>query len=188
MDDFVLSALSSNTVNGLLALHGRHQPGGPSDQVCAHALLSPRTSRPSSFSRMTSASARRAFIRRAAPSRAAPTAPPVGTRNWTVTQGSVTVISNAFVRFGRSPIRWRWPPARCSASSRPPPATVTSSAYNLRGPCAVGWWDGSVDPLSRRAQDLISGNNGAFFYGATNVAPGFVGGQGFFFLANRRQR
>jgi hypothetical protein len=55
-------------------------------------------------------------------------------------------------------------------------------AYSLRGPCAVGWWNGSVDPLSQRAQDLISGNNGAFFYGATNVAPGFVGNQGFFFL------
>ena len=51
-------------------------------------------------------------------------------------------------------------------------------SYNLRGPCAVGWWNGSVDPLSQRAQDLISGNNGAFLYGATNVAPGFVGGQG----------
>ena len=44
-------------------------------------------------------------------------------------------------------------------------------SYNLRGPCAVGWWNGSVDPLSRRAQDLISGNDGAFFNGATNVAP-----------------
>ena len=51
-------------------------------------------------------------------------------------------------------------------------------SYNLRGPCAVGWWNGSVDPLSQRAQDLISGNNGAFFYGATNVAPGFVGAAG----------
>ena len=40
--------------------------------------------------------------------------------------------------------------------------------YNLRGPCAVGWWNGSVDPLSQRALDLISGNNGAFLNGATN--------------------
>ena len=55
-------------------------------------------------------------------------------------------------------------------------------AYNLRGPCAVGWWNGSVDPLSQRAQDLISGNNGAFFNGATNVAPGIRRrGEGFFF-------
>jgi hypothetical protein len=59
----------------------------------------------------------------------------------------------------------------------------------LRGPCAVGWWNGSLNPLSGRAQDLISGNDGAFYYGATNtIAPytgstsnSYVGSTGFYF-------
>ena len=48
-------------------------------------------------------------------------------------------------------------------------------SYNLRGPCAVGWWNGSVEPLSQRAQDLISGNHGAFFNGATNTVAAYHG-------------
>jgi subtilisin-like proprotein convertase family protein len=107
--------------------------------------------------------------------------PGVGARNWTVTQGSVTVVSNVF--FDAVGTNWL---AMATGTVQCLLPTIANHryelSYNLRGPCAVGWWNGSVDPLSQRAQDLISGNNGAFFYGATNVAPGFVGNQGFFFL------
>src|SRR6185436_12136681 len=53
--------------------------------------------------------------------------------------------------------------------------------YSLHGPCAVGWWDGEVEPLSRRARDLIGGNHGAFINGATNLFPGLVGDHALYF-------
>jgi concanavalin A-like lectin/glucanase superfamily protein len=47
--------------------------------------------------------------------------------------------------------------------------------YSVRGPCAAGWWNGDIDPLSRRARDLLGGNDGAFINGATNSALRYVG-------------
>ena len=47
--------------------------------------------------------------------------------------------------------------------------------YTVHGPCAVGWWNGEIEPLSRRALDLIGGNHGAFISGASNIFPGLVG-------------
>jgi subtilisin-like proprotein convertase family protein len=104
----------------------------------------------------------------------------IGTRDWTVNQGSVTVISNALLdAVATNCLAMATGSVQCLLPTIPGHRYQLS--YNLRGPCAVGWWDGSVDPLSQRAQDLISGNNGAFLNGATNVTPGFVGAQGFFF-------
>ena len=109
-----------------------------------------------------------------------PNSPAIGTRNWTVTQGSVTVVSNAL--FDAVATNWLAMATGAVQCLLPTiPGHRYQLSYNLRGPCAVGWWNGSVDPLSQRAQDLISGNNGAFINGATNVTPGFVGAAGLFF-------
>jgi subtilisin-like proprotein convertase family protein len=109
-----------------------------------------------------------------------PNSPAIGTRDWTVTNGPVTVVSNAF--FDVAATNWLAMATGAVQCLLPTtPGHRYELSYNLRGPCAVGWWNGSVDPLSQRAQDLISGNNGAFFFGATNVQPGFVGTQMFRF-------
>src|SRR6185369_12780298 len=47
-------------------------------------------------------------------------------------------------------------------------------SYTVRGPGAVGWWPGDIEPLSQRAQDLIGGNHGAFINGATNFGGRYV--------------
>jgi subtilisin-like proprotein convertase family protein len=112
----------------------------------------------------------------------------IGPRDWTVTQGPVTVVSN--ILFDAVATNWlamATGAVQCLVPTSPGHRYQLS--YNLRGPCAVGWWNGTVDPLSQRAQDLISGNNGAFMYGATNtIAPWFddisrsyVGSTGFYF-------
>ena len=114
--------------------------------------------------------------------------PNVGLRNWTVVNGPVTVVSNAFLDV----VTTNWLAMATGSVQCLLPTTPGHRyqlSYNLRGPCAVGWWNGSLDPLSQRAQDLISGNDGAFFNGATNTAAAFfgdtsrayVGPSGFFF-------
>ena len=109
-----------------------------------------------------------------------PNSPAIGTRNWTVTQGSVTVVSNAsFDTVATNWLAMATGAVQCLLPTTPGQRYQLS--YNLRGPCAVGWWNGSVDPLSQRAQDLISGNNGAFLYGATNVAAWVCGRPGVLF-------
>lgn len=106
--------------------------------------------------------------------------PEVGARDWTVANGPVTVVSNAFFDFaGTNYLAMATGAVQCLLPTIPGHRYALS--YSLRGPCAVGWWDGTVDPLSRRARDLISGNHGAFLHGATNTATAFVGEEGFFF-------
>ncbi|MEI8044608.1 MAG: LamG-like jellyroll fold domain-containing protein, partial [Verrucomicrobiota bacterium] len=108
------------------------------------------------------------------------TSPAIGIRDWSVTSGPMTVVSNLFFDLaGTNYLAMSTGAVQCLLP------TVAGHrydlTYNLRGPCAVGWWDGSVNPLSGRARDLISGNDGAFLHGATNTAYAFVGRQGFFF-------
>ncbi len=106
--------------------------------------------------------------------------PEVGAREWTVADGPVTVVSNAFFDFaGTNYLAMATGAVQCLLPTVPGHRYELN--YSLRGPCAVGWWDGTVDPLSRRARDLISGNHGAFLHGATNTATAFVGEEGFFF-------
>jgi len=106
--------------------------------------------------------------------------PEVGARDWTVANGPVTVVSNAFFDFaGTNYLAMATGAVQCLLPTIPGHRYELS--YSLRGPCAVGWWDGTVDPLSRRARDLISGNHGAFHHGATNSTTAFVGEEGFFF-------
>jgi subtilisin-like proprotein convertase family protein len=101
----------------------------------------------------------------------------VGQHNWQVFFNPVAVIpsdtpgmSNA-VAFGFSFL----------ASTLPTlPGHRYQLTYTLRGPCAAGWWNGDIDPVSQRAQDLIGRNDGAFINGATNSSLRFVGPRSLF--------
>jgi subtilisin-like proprotein convertase family protein len=100
-------------------------------------------------------------------------APAVGVRDWTVVAGPLTVISNAsFAAVGTNWVALAAGAVQCELP------TIAGHRYELtytvRGPCAVGWWPGDIEPLSQRAQDVISGNHGAFINGATNSGAGFV--------------
>ncbi|HOC56422.1 MAG TPA: hypothetical protein PKI20_12440, partial [Verrucomicrobiota bacterium] len=106
-----------------------------------------------------------------------PNSPAVGVRDWTVTAGPVTVVSNASL----APVITNWLAMATGAVQCLLPTTPGHRyelSYNLRGPCAVGWWDGTVDPLSQRARDIISDNNGAFINSATVSTEGFVNDRG----------
>jgi hypothetical protein len=83
-----------------------------------------------------------------------PNAPAIGVRDWTVAAGPLTVISNATLDAAGS----NWVALARGALQCTLP-TVTGHRYELsytvRGPGAVGWWPGEVEPLSQRAVDLI---------------------------------
>jgi subtilisin-like proprotein convertase family protein len=179
VDDFVLSTLATNNINGLL--HFTEDTNlavlpikfAPTPYITSN--FPPVLIFSNGFSR-----AQAGLYKAGSTILGGTNSPVTGTRNWTVTQGSVTVVSNAFFdTVATNSLAMATGTVQCLLPTIP--GHRYQLAYNLRGPCAVGWWDGSVEPLGRRAQDLISGNDGAFFYGATNVAPGFVGGQGFLF-------
>lgn len=92
----------------------------------------------------------------------------IGMRNWTVRQGPVTVVSNAFV--GGIGTNWAALAAGSIATELPTiPGHRYQLTYSVRGPAAVGWWTGDTEPYSRRAYDLIGGNHAAFVAGASNV-------------------
>jgi subtilisin-like proprotein convertase family protein len=112
-----------------------------------------------------------------------PSRPEIGIRDWTVLQGPVTVVSNAtvdamhtnFLALATGALQSTLPTV---------PGHRYQLSYTLRGPCAVGWWGGAVNPLDQRAQDLIGGNDGALINGAaslTGPGNGYVGDQALFF-------
>ncbi len=102
-----------------------------------------------------------------------PGAAPLIGRDWLVTTGSVTVVSNHMLNpsatnslaLGEAAIETTLPTR---------PGRRYELTYTLRGPGAVGWWNGDLEPLSGRALDLIGGNHGAFVNGATNHEAGFI--------------
>ena len=112
--------------------------------------------------------------------RGSPADPSIGRRDWTVSAGPITVVSNTFL----DPVKTNFVALATGAVQCQLPTIPGHRyelTYSLRGPCAVGWWNGSIDPLSQRALDLISGNNGAMLNGATNSPIGYVG-PGFFLV------
>jgi subtilisin-like proprotein convertase family protein len=179
VDDFVLSTVATNNINGLLHFIE------DTNLAVLPIKFAPTPYITSNFPPVLIfsngfGSAQAGLYNVGSTIKGATNSPAIGTRNWTVTQGSVTVVSNAFFdTVATNSLAMATGTVQCLLPTIP--GHRYQLAYNLRGPCAVGWWDGSVEPLGRRAQDLISGNDGAFFYGATNVAPGFVGGKGFLF-------
>ncbi len=98
---------------------------------------------------------------------------PGGPHDWAVSNGTVTVISNRMVDtagtnslvLGRATVRSTLPTT---------PGRRYELTYTVRGPGAVGWWNGDLEPLSGRALDLIGGNHGAFVNGATNMEAGLI--------------
>jgi subtilisin-like proprotein convertase family protein len=172
VDDFVLSALVTNTINGLLNF---------TDDTNLAALpikFAPTPFTASNFPPVLIfsngfSSALPGLYNAGGTVPGSPNSPTIGARNWTVAQGAVTVVSNALL----DAVATNWLAMATGAVQcllPTSPGHRYQLSYNLRGPCAVGWWNGSVDPLSQRAQDLISGNNGAFLNGATNtIAPSF---------------
>jgi subtilisin-like proprotein convertase family protein len=172
VDDFILSALVTNTINGLMNFTD------DTNLAVLPIKFAPTPYTASNFPPVLIfsngfSSAVPGLYNVGGTVRGSPNSPAIGARNWTVAQGPVTVVSNAF--FDAVTTNWlalATGTVQCSLPTTPGHRYQLS--YNLRGPCAVGWWNGSVDPLSQRAQDLISGNNGAFLDGATNTtAPAF---------------
>ncbi len=117
-----------------------------------------------------------------------PNSPGLGQRNWRVVTNSVTVVSNPpLAALGSNYLALANGTLACDLPTAP--GHRYQLAYSVRGPCAVGWWNGEVEPLSRRARDLISGNHGAFINGATNTSTtggnqtneAYVGRSGLFF-------
>ncbi|MEI6785430.1 MAG: LamG-like jellyroll fold domain-containing protein, partial [Verrucomicrobiota bacterium] len=180
VDDFVLSAMVTNTIDGLLHFTENTNLAalpikfGPAPYVASN--FPPILIFTNDFG-----SAPPGLYATGSTIPGSPSSPGIGARNWTATNGAVTVLSHAsFVTAATNSLALATGAVQCRLPTTPGHRYQLS--YNLRGPCAVGWWNGSVDPLSQRAQDLISGNHGAFFNGATNVVPGFVGAQGLSFV------
>jgi sugar lactone lactonase YvrE/subtilisin-like proprotein convertase family protein len=173
VDDFVLSELVPQTVNGLLYFTE------DTNLATLPIKFAPTPFTPSNFPPVLIFSndfvnATAGVYQAGATILGGTNSPALGPRNWTVANGPVTVVSNALLDL----VMTNWLAMATGAVQcllPTSPGLRYQFTCNLRGPCAVGWWNGSVDPLSQRAQDLISGNNGAFFNGATNTTAAFVG-------------
>ena len=182
VDDFVLSALVTNTIDGLLHFTEN------TNLAAIPIKFAPAPYTVSNFPPILifSNDFSRAPLGFYSISNTIPgglNSPAIGTRDWTVTQGSVTVLGNAlFDTLATNALALATGTVQCLLPTIPGHRYQLN--YNLRGPCAVGWWNGSVDSLSQRAQDIISGNDGAFRNGATSVTPGFVGTQGLSLVSN----
>ncbi len=96
-----------------------------------------------------------------------------GSTGWVVTNGSVTVISNTPTdALGTNYVALATAGLNCTLPTLP--GRRYQLTYTVRGPGAVSWWSGDVEPLSQRAWDLLGGNNGAFLHRATNSPTGLV--------------
>jgi Concanavalin A-like lectin/glucanases superfamily len=103
--------------------------------------------------------------------------PEFGPRDWSVAYGPITVISNTLVdAVGSNCLALATDGVQCTLPTWP--GHRYELTYSVRGPGAVSWWSGDIEPLSQRAWDVIGGNNGAFIHGATNVVSGFVNALG----------
>jgi subtilisin-like proprotein convertase family protein len=99
--------------------------------------------------------------------------PAFGPRDWTVISSPVTVLSNALVdAVGTNSVALGAGGLQCTLPTVP--GRRYQLNYSVRGPGMVSWWNGDVEPLSQRAWDLIGGNNGAFIHQATNSPNGLV--------------
>lgn len=88
---------------------------------------------------------------------------------WSVTNGSVTVVSNLQYAAGGTNFL-----ALSTGTITRQLATVPGARYQfsyaVRGPCMVSWWNGDIDPSTGRLKDLINLNYGALINGATNYS------------------
>jgi subtilisin-like proprotein convertase family protein len=92
---------------------------------------------------------------------------------WTVNNGPVTVISNSLVdAVGTNSVALGRGSIQCAMPTLP--GHRYKLEYSVRGPGAVSWWTGDINPLSGRAWDVLGGNDGAFIHQATNAPNGYV--------------
>ncbi|HTL57495.1 MAG TPA: S8 family serine peptidase, partial [Candidatus Limnocylindrales bacterium] len=98
--------------------------------------------------------------------------PAYGLRNWTVSAGQITVVSNSLVAMGTNSVALAGGAVQCALPTVP--GHRYELTYSVRGPGAVSWWTGDINPLSQRAWDILGGNDGAFIHKATNAPNGFV--------------
>src|SRR5207249_15840 len=103
----------------------------------------------------------------------------VGQRNWTVVDRPIAVVTNANREaLGSNIVVLPFGAVECELPTAP--GHRYQLTYSVRGPCAAGWWNGDIEPLSHRARDLIGGNHGAFINGSTKTNVSFVGPNGLF--------
>jgi subtilisin-like proprotein convertase family protein len=94
-------------------------------------------------------------------------------RDWLVRTGAVTVLSNSMINF-ESTNALVLGEGSLESTLPTKPGKRYELTWRLRGPGAVGWWNGDIEPLSGRALDLIGENHGAMINRATNSEQGFV--------------
>jgi subtilisin-like proprotein convertase family protein len=180
VDDFVLSSLTTNSQNGLMYFTDNTNVAvtpikfAPAPYVLSNSP--PTLVFSNGFPLSTGA-----VFATGATIPGISNSPAIGTRDWTVVQGPVTVVSNALVDAMSTNFL-----ALATGSIQTTLPTVPGQRYQLnytfRGPGAVSWWNGAVNPLDGRLQDLLGGNDGALINGAASVAApeSFVGNQGLF--------
>src|SRR5260370_25378585 len=112
-----------------------------------------------------------------------PNDPAIGERDWTVAAGPVTVVTNSTLdAAGSNCLALALGDIQCllpTAAANPPKRYRLS--VSVHGPAAVGWWNGDIEPLSRRAWDIIGGHNGPFTYNANKTPTALVAPDAFYF-------
>jgi subtilisin-like proprotein convertase family protein len=179
LDDFVLSAVTSNFVNGLLHFtedtNVARIPIKFAPWPFALTNFPPTVVFSNDFENAT-----QGVYQAGSLIRGGTNSDTVGVRDWTVVSGPVSVISNSLV----DTVATNWVALSRGAIACELP-TVPGRRYQLtyavRGPGAVGWWNGDLEPLSDRARDLIGGNHGAFIALSTNHATRLVGSRSLYF-------
>lgn len=176
VDDFVLSAVLTNYVNGLLHFSENTNlalvPIKFAPWPYAVSNFPPTLIFSNDFEMVTQGVYQAGSVLPGSTNN-----PDFGPRNWTVVNGSVTVVSNTLVdAAGSNCVALAGGAVQCQLPTIPGHRYQLN--YSVRGPGAVSWWSGDIEPLSQRAWDLIGGNNGAFVNGATNGALGLVSALG----------
>lgn len=179
LDDFVLSAVSTNYINGLL--HFTEDTNVARIPIKFAPWPFTLTNFPPTlvFSNDFE-NATQGVYQAGSLIRGGTNSETVGVRHWTVVSGPVSVISNSAMDM--SATNWLALSRGAIACELPTvPGRRYQLTYSLRGPGAVGWWNGDIEPLSGRAQDLIGGNHGAFIARSTNHATRLVGTRSLYF-------
>jgi hypothetical protein len=171
LDDFVLSAVSTNYINGLL--HFTEDTNVARIPIKFAPWPFTLTNFPPTlvFSNDFE-NATQGVYQAGSLIRGGTNSETVGVRHWTVVSGPVSVISNSAMDM--SATNWLALSRGAIACELPTvPGRRYQLTYSLRGPGAVGWWNGDIEPLSGRAQDLIGGNHGAFIARAQTMRRGW---------------
>lgn len=95
---------------------------------------------------------------------------PAATNTWRVIRDAVSVVHDPVLNLPRTNST-----ALANGGLRTVLPTLPGNRYrlyyNVRGPGLISWWNGDMNPLNRRAFDLVGGNDGALI-GAVQSEPG----------------